>query len=52
MLEAKIFERQIILKPLGAINPKGINRIVKISLGHLCLREENISNDNSDGLNL
>ena len=27
-------------KSLEARKPKGINRITKISLGHLCLREE------------
>jgi hypothetical protein len=28
---------------LGAIQPKGLNRIAKISLGHMFLRKENLS---------
>jgi hypothetical protein len=31
------------LKVLGAIKPKGLNRLAKISYGHLYLREENVS---------
>jgi hypothetical protein len=31
-------------KCLGAIKPKSLNRIAKISYGHLCLKEDNISN--------
>jgi hypothetical protein len=30
---------------LGAIKPKGLNRIAKIVYDHLCLREENIGFD-------
>ena len=30
-------------KKLGARKPKGLNRTAKISKGHLCLREENLS---------
>jgi hypothetical protein len=30
-------------KDLGAIKPKGINRIAKIGYGHIFLREENLS---------
>jgi hypothetical protein len=33
-------ENQIIIKSLGAIKPKGLNRIATISYGNLCLREE------------
>jgi hypothetical protein len=36
-------ESQIILKGLGAIKPKGLNRIARIGYGHLCMREENLS---------
>ena len=35
------------LKVLGAIKPKGLNRIANIWWGHLCLREENISFNNN-----
>jgi hypothetical protein len=31
-------ESQIIFKVLGAIKPKGLNRVAKIGYGHLCLR--------------
>jgi hypothetical protein len=27
---------------LGAIKPKGVNRIAKIGYGHLCLMKENL----------
>jgi hypothetical protein len=38
----KRLEDQTIIKSLGAIKPKGLNRISKIGYGHLCLREENL----------
>jgi hypothetical protein len=28
---------------MGAIKPKGLNRIARIGYGHLCMREENLS---------
>jgi hypothetical protein len=31
------------LKVFGAIKPKGLNRVAKISQGHPCLWEENLS---------
>jgi hypothetical protein len=38
MLKIERLESQII-KILGAIKPKDLNRIAIISYGHLCLRE-------------
>jgi len=32
---------------LGAIKPKGLNRIAKIGQGHIGLREDNISLNNN-----
>jgi hypothetical protein len=40
-------ESQIIKKVLGASKPKGLNRIAKMGLSHLCLREENLSFNNN-----
>jgi hypothetical protein len=37
----------MILKSLGASKPKVINRIAKISQGHVWLREENLSFNNN-----
>ena len=41
--KAKILESQMILKSLGARKPKGLNRVDKISYGHLSLRDEYLS---------
>jgi hypothetical protein len=38
-------ERKAKKKCLGAIKPKGLNRIAKIGYGHLCMRVENLSFD-------
>jgi hypothetical protein len=45
MLIIERLENQIILKCLGAIKTKGLNRTAKIGYGHLCLRMENLSFD-------
>jgi hypothetical protein len=47
ILKAKIFESQTIKKSLRARTPKGLKRIAKVSLGHLFLREENLSFNNN-----
>ena len=44
-LRVKRLESQIILEVLVAGIPEGLNIIPKISHGHLCLREENLSFD-------
>jgi hypothetical protein len=43
MFKITILESQLILKCLAAIKPKGLNNTDKIGNGHLCLREENLS---------
>jgi hypothetical protein len=39
LIQVKLYRNEV----LGAIKPKGLNRIAKIGYGHLCLKQENLS---------
>ena len=43
----KDWKSKLLKNRLGKRNPKCLNRIAKISCGHLCLKEENLNFDNN-----